>query len=244
MRVRNRIIAWLRVATVCLFALQGMAARAAAPADRILFVVQLKAAPAAVASDAAVKRHLQSLGYRVTEIDQSAPAPAASGQDMVLVSSSVSAHKLEAKYRNIRLPLVTWESYLLPHMGMSAMKEGTDFGTVRKNRYLWMVNAPHPLSAGLHAGMLNAYKRGAQMNWGKPGLGATIISTIAGEPDKVTEFAYEKGATMDYENIAPARRLFIFLDNDTFTNLNQAGLALFDAAIKWSLAGAPAHAAE
>ncbi|HKI73461.1 MAG TPA: hypothetical protein VJ998_02400 [Pseudomonadales bacterium] len=211
----------------------GLTAQAAG--KRILFVVQLKAKTDVVAADKAVEAHLVSKGYAVTDIDQLEPAPPDASADMILISSSVSAHKLEAKYRNASIPVMTWESYILPHMGMAGMKEDTDFGTVEKNRYLWMVNAPQPLSAGLGSGMLNAYKRGAGMNWGKPGLGAIIISTIAGEPNKVTEFAYEKGATMDYENIAPAKRLFIFLDNTTFTNLNAAGLDLFDAAISWSL---------
>ena len=234
--VRIQRSTWLR-AFVCWGLALAVAHANAATGRRILFVVQLKAAPATVAADAVVRQHLEDEGYTVTQIDETASPPPR--QDLVVISSSVSAHKLEAKYRESPLPVVTWESYLLPHMGMSGMKEDTDFGTAKKNRYLWMVNAPHPLSAGLHAGMLNAYKRGAPMNWGKPGLGATVISTIAGEPDKVTEFAYEKGATMDYENIAPARRVFFFLDNTTFANLNAAGLKLFDAAVAWSLAGAP-----
>ncbi len=89
-------------------------------------------------------------------------------------------------------------------------------------------------------GLLNVYKRGASMNWGKPGLGATIIATLSGEPGKVAEFAYEKGTTMDYENITPRRRVLIFLDNTTFTNLNDTGIRLFDAAIAWSLSGTTA----
>jgi hypothetical protein len=40
---------------------------------------------------------------------------------------------------------------------------------------------------------------------------------------------------MDYESLAPARRVMFFLDNDTFTNLSPAGLALFDAAIDWAV---------
>lgn len=234
---------WLNVlfAATLGLAASGLSARAVTPVgNRVLLVVQLKAAPATVAADAAVKKHLESLGYAITELDEAQPVPPVEGEDLIVISSSISAHKLEAKYRLVPLPVVTWESYLLPQMGMSGMKENGDFGTIEKSRYLWMVNMPHPLSAGLPSGLLNVYKRGAAMNWGKPGLGATIIATLPGEPGKVAEFAYEKGATMDYENIAPARRVFIFLDNTTFTDLNDVGAKLFDAAISWSLAGAPA----
>ncbi|WP_266156701.1 hypothetical protein [Dyella silvatica] len=74
------------------------------------------------------------------------------------------------------------------------------------------------------------------MNWGKPGLGASIIATVAGQPEKVAIFGYEKGATMDYESLAPARRVMFFLDNETFDNLTPEGLHLFDAAIDWAMA--------
>jgi len=232
-----RISCWAQMLAFAVAAILPAIGHAKDGPKRILFVVQEKAAAPVIAIDAAIKKHLETLGYAVTEIDEAAPVPLLTREDMIVISSSISAHKLEGKYRASPLPIVTWESYLLPHMGMSGMKENTDFGTIEKNRYLWLVNAPNPLSAGLPAGMLNVYSRGTSMNWGKPGLGATIIATIAGEPDKVAEFSYEKGATMDYENIAPARRVFIFLDNTTFTNLNPAGISLFDAAISWSLAG-------
>jgi hypothetical protein len=222
--------------TVILFAalLLLPAEHALAASARAVFVVQVKAKPEIVATDAKVKEHLEAMGLSVAMVDQLDPAPKMDGVDLVVISSSVSAHRLEAKYRDAPVPIVTWESYILPHMGMSGFKEDADYGTKEKERYLWMVNAPHPLAAGLPSGMLNVLEKGAPMNWGKPGLGATIIATLPGDPGKVAEFAYEKGATMDYDHIAPARRAFIFLDNETFTNLNAAGLKLFDAAIGWA----------
>lgn len=69
------------------------------------------------------------------------------------------------------------------------------------------------------------------MSWGRPGCGAIAIATVYGQPDKAAIFAYEKGATMDYAALAPARRVMFFLDNDTFVNLSPAGVALFDAAV-------------
>lgn len=228
----RRIVTAAIVASV--LAIPGLAATT--EGTSIAFVIQKKAAPATHAADMAIEKHLTGLGYTVREVDQNAPASAVNGSRLVVISSSISAHKLEAKYADVKLPVVTWESYLLPHMGMSGLKEDGDFGTLKKNRYLWMVNAPHPLSAGLHHGLLNVVKRGTSMNWGKPGLGATIIATLPGAPNKALEFAYEKGATMDYENIAPARRVFLFLDNDAFTDLNASGIKLFDAAIAWAAA--------
>ncbi len=203
----------------------------------VLFVSQTKAAPEIVAADAKAQEHLRTLGYVVTFADQKDPVNVA-GQDVVVISSGVSAHVVEAKFKAVPVPVVTWESYILPHMGLTGKKEDADFGTKEgKNRYLWMVNAPHALSAGLPAGLLNVVQKGGPMNWGRPGPGAIIIATLPGELDKSPLFAYERGATMDGENLAPARRVMVFLDNTTFPMLNEAGLKLFDAAVQWAAEG-------
>ena len=200
-----------------------------------LVVSQAKAAPEIIAADAKMRERLEALGFTVTLVDQRDPASAADGKDLVVITSGVSAHGLEGKYKSVAVPVITWESYILPHMGMTAKRQEVDFGTAEgKFRYLWLVNAPHPLSGGLPAGMVNVVQRGGPMNWGRPGPGAIVIATFPGELDKSPLFAYEKGATMDGENLAPARRVMLFLDNASFPGLNEAGLKLFDAAVLWA----------
>jgi len=205
---------------------------------KLLFVLQQKSKPDNIATDTKVRQHLEALGFSVQVVDQTAPASAADGADLVVISSTVSAQVVEGKFKSTTVPIITWESYILPHMGLTGRKLDSDFGTQKeKVRYLDLVNAPHPLAAGLPAGMLNVFKEGGVVNWGKPGLGATIISTVAGDPSRVTEFAYEKGATMQSGLNAPARRVSLFLENTSFTELNDAGLKLFDAALQWGLGG-------
>jgi hypothetical protein len=133
------------------------------------------------------------------------------------------------------VPLITWEAYILDDLAMTGKTEDVDFGTDERERHLWLVNAPHPLAGGLSAGTHNVYQKNASMNWGKPGLGAAIIATLPGQPGRAGVFAYEKGATMDYESIAPARRVFVFLDNATFGLANEEGMALIDAALIWAV---------
>jgi len=201
----------------------------------VALVVQRQGQPPAVASDERVRAHLEQRGFTVKIVDQTDPASLTDGVDIILISSSVSAKKLEGKYRQTRIPVVLWESYLLPHMGMSGLREEVDYGTIQERRYAWLVNAPHPLSAGHPAGLLNLYEKNAALNWGRPGLGANIIATVPGERDKALVFAYEAGATMDYENLAPGARVFLPVDA-TFPNLNEAGLSIFDSAVQWALA--------
>lgn len=216
---------------VCVVAAVGAYA---APA-KLLFVGQTKSPEEVLAADAAAQARLGSLGFEVTFLDQGDPAPIPAGTELIVISSSVSAHVVEGRFRAAAVPIVTWEAYLLPHMGMTGKREGTDYGTEEgKQRYLWLVNAPHPLAANRAAGLLNVMKKGCPMNWGRPGPGAVVLATLPGQLERAPIFAYEKGATMDGENLAPARRVMLCLDNATFTNLNADGLALFDAAVRWA----------
>ncbi|MDB6126310.1 MAG: hypothetical protein JWM35_206 [Verrucomicrobia bacterium] len=213
----------------------ALACSARAANHTALFVTQAKAAADIIAADAKVQEHLAALGFAVTVIDQRDPITAADGKDVIVISSGVSAHVVEGKFKSVPVPVVTWEAYIQPHMGMTGKKEDTDFGTREgKIRYLWLVNAPHPLSGGLPAGLTNVMQKGGPVNWGRPGPGAIVIATLPGELDKAPIFAYEKGATMDGENLAPARRVMLFLDNTTFPGLNEAGVKLFDAAVLWA----------
>lgn len=142
---------------------------------------------------------------------------------------------MAGRYKHSTVPIVTWENDVLDDMSMAGKRHDADFGDVPEERFLWLVNAPHPLSAGLPAGTTNVFTKAGRMGWGKPGLGAIIIATLPGHPDKGAIFAYEKGATMDYDFLAPDRRVFLFLDDVAFDSLNQSGLALFNAALHWAV---------
>jgi hypothetical protein len=136
----------------------------------------------------------------------------------------------------VTVPLLTFENDLLGELGMTALKAGRDYGTDDEQRFIWLVNAPHPLAAGLAAGIQNVLSdEHCKMNWGKPGLGAVTIATLRGEPEKAAIFAYEKGATMNGEFLAPARRVSFFLWQDTFDQMRPEGLALFRAAVLWAV---------
>jgi hypothetical protein len=181
--------------------------------------------------------YLQSLGFKVRMTDEYSPPDLAKGQDLILISESVDAVDVGGKYRNAPVPLVTFENDLLGELGMTGWKNGLDYGTDDNQRFIFVVNAPHPLAAGLKAGAQNVLDdEHYKMNWGRPGPGAVRIATLLGEPDKAAIFAYEKGATMNAEFLAPARRVSFFLWQDTFAGLRPEGLALFRAAVLWAVA--------
>jgi len=192
-------------------------------------------------TDDRIRKHLEDMGLVVTMIDQAEPASKAEGQDFVIISSVIAAKVVQGKYRDVPVPVMTWESNILNHMGMTGMHQYVDFDedTKDESTYIWLGNAPHPLQAGLPNGLLNPFKKTQKiLEWGRPGIGASIIATIPGEFNKACIFGYEKGALMDYDFPAPARRVMFFMFDDGFDYLNDNGMKLFDAAVRWT-AGAP-----
>jgi hypothetical protein len=187
-------------------------------------------------NDAAAIAYLKSLGFAVREADEKAPPEVLAGQHLIVISESVDALDVGGKYRSTPIPLITFENDLLGDLEMTDQKNGRDYGTDDDQRFVWIVNAPHPLAAGLAPGLQNVLTdEHFKMNWGRPCLGAVTIATLRGEPEKAAIFAYERGATMAGEFLAPARRVSFFLWQDTFEGLRPEGLALFRAALLWAV---------
>lgn len=187
-------------------------------------------------NDLACEKWLRGLGFHVTDADEHASLSETRGQDLIIISESVDALEVANKYRETPIPLITFENDILGDIAMAGQKNHRDYGTDDDQRFVVIVNAPHPLAAGLAAGVQNVLTdEHFKMNWGKPGLGAITIATLRGEPDKAAIFAYERGATMSGEALAPARRVSFFLWQDTFEALRPEGLALLRAAVLWSV---------
>lgn len=214
----------------------------AADPGSILFI--MRADPPGGSTDPLVKAHLEKRGFIVTVSDGLKDAPDPCKFDLVVMSSTVRSNQFTAdrpsiaRWRDMGVPLVTWENDLLDDLGMTGLRRDADFGEMETTHYFWLVKAPHPLAAGIPAGLGTWTEARTPGGWGKPGLGADIIMTWPGEPDKATLFGYEAGATMAHDHLAPARRVFIGIENKTFDRLTETGHKLFDAAIDWARAGA------
>lgn len=212
-----------------------------------LLLVTLKVSPnpkpevrAAVArTNAAMLQHLGSLGFVVTVADEAEPASRADGQDLVVIMATIRANRVLDRYRHVTVPVVNLENDILDNMGMTAKRRWVDFGEVAQQPGVELINAPHPLAAGLPAGPVRIFQEEATVGFGRPGTGAAVIATVAGQPDKAACFAYEKGATMDYDFTAPARRVYFPIDFDAFDRLSESGLKIFDATLCWAAAAPP-----
>jgi hypothetical protein len=130
-------------------------------------------------------------------LDQTQDPRQIKNTDLVILSSTVGSKNLKVGWRQLEIPLMTWESDYIDDLAMTGKKTGTDFGEVEKSRYLWLVNAPHPLAAQLPAGTINAYQKQATMDW---------FCFPVLQPDKLQKCTRKRGvATLlqEYKSQAP-----------------------------------------
>lgn len=186
--------------------------------------------------------YLKSLGFDVTIDDESSPKSATEGKDIVVIDESVNANEIdlkEAKYKDLKIPILCWENDYFDNLKMAGRRLVVDFRTSPTTQTsVDIYGAWHPIAAGLKPGNVEVYKTPQKTNWGRAALGATVIATMPGDPDKATVFCYDRGSTMSDEYICPARRVGFFLTT-SIDQLNENGLALYRAGLKWALSPPP-----
>jgi hypothetical protein len=184
--------------------------------------------------DAAIVGRLQGLGLEVKVVDDDvAAASDADGMCLVVVSSTGLSTNLTGEFRDVAVPLVTWESALYPDLRMVAANDVLAFGVMEVQSDIAIVDAAHPMAAGL-ALLVAIYDGVGRVSWGIPQGQAQIVATLPLDPFRATIFGFEAGATMADGFVAPARRVGHCAATTT-TPYSQPGFALFDAAIAWAL---------
>jgi hypothetical protein len=184
------------------------------------------------AADSAIKSRLQNRGFTVTvKSASSATSSDANGRALVVISSTVTASSVNTKFRNVTVPVLTWENGIYGDMGMTPTAAG-NFGTITNQRNVAISTPWHQMAADQTYSPAAA-SANSTFSWGKPNANATKIAVLAGDPTRTVIFGYDKGESMP-GLAAPARRVGIFFDDTTASSLTAAGWALFDEAVEWA----------
>jgi len=179
--------------------------------------------------DDAIVAHLENdLGHTVTRVSGSgSSASDADGKHLVMISESIASSSVLAKFKDVAVGCLVMEVWVYDDMKMaSGMAFVVDKTTVT------IVDDTHPLAGGF-SGEVTVYDPMYSMGVGIP-FGDGVA--VAQGSDTVL-FGYDTGDLMDGMN-APARRTGFFLPaelNPFENNLTADGLALFDAAVAWTL---------
>ncbi|MCC6727380.1 MAG: HYR domain-containing protein, partial [Saprospiraceae bacterium] len=186
--------------------------------------------------DTWVKNRLQSLGLNVTvKSATAATATDATGKGLVVISTTINSADVTSKFTNVTVPIVTWESYILDDLKMTGSVAQSDYGENNTYSSLVINNPSHPLSAGL-SGTVQVFTSGVWIRWGATANAAAIkAASVAGQSSWWGVLGYDKNAAMQGGFIAPARRVSLFLNDDTPGLLTANGMKLFDAAIEWAI---------
>ncbi len=184
--------------------------------------------------DAAVKSRLESLGYAVilrgqAELD----AADAAGKALVVISSTLQSAAVGATFRDVAVPVLLWEAFILDDMKMTGPVAQVDYGSIVNQQEVAITTTGHPLAAGL-AGPRQVTAAGKRLIWGRPAASAEVVGTAVADAERAAIFAYEAGDVMAGMT-APARRVGFFLYDDSATVLTADGWTLFDAAVCWAV---------
>lgn len=215
----------------------------AAKGKKLLFVRRFDLPwPDNEASDLAQLDWLRGLGFDVTVVDHMDPDSHAEGKDLIIISASTNKYKLGSKYAEAKAPVILLEAKAVDALHMVSRRRNTDYGVndhkeslYPPENYVHLVRGTHPITAGFPAGMFKLYKDPGVLAWSRPPAGAQIIASIPNQPEHATLFAYEKGATMDHDAVAPARRVLFPMDAPRFPSLTEEGLVVYGAVLNWAL---------
>lgn len=182
------------------------------------------------ADDPDLEARLVGLGFAVAERTYTSAISPSDDADLIVVSSSAEAAGLDPGLANQAVPVVVLESFTYGTLGMTGPLQNQDFGVVNEAT----VDIVDPGVADLPDGSVNVYSQPVALNFGLPAPSALVIARVPGSPNQVSTFGYATGDMMASQ-VAPARRVGVFLRTGTIGSATPEGWLLFDSAVRWAV---------
>ena len=186
------------------------------------------------AGDKVVRKRLVELGYDVMVKDALwASAAMAADKGLVLISSTVLSKNLGDEFRDVSVPVMTYEAWLYDDLGMTGGVEHKDYGT-QTTRKLVVTGEGDALAAG-RGGAQTVFERRETIPYGNVmGSDARVIAHAPADPWMASIFAYDRGDRMAGGIEAPGVRIGFYLHNHSPVAWNAYGRDLFDAAVRYA----------
>jgi hypothetical protein len=199
---------------------------------KALFVT---ASTASLGTDQTVINRLsQQLGFQVTVVDDAAStAASATGQDVVLISSSVDSASVANKFRNVSVPVIIWKPTLYDNMLMTGTSSNVDFGTFTGFRMVDIQAIAHPLAPN-GAETITIMTQNSTLPFGVPVASADIVGRTG---TRVTLFTFSPGDVLRTGVPAPACRVAFPMFNNAIPRYTAAGWNLFERTVTWATTG-------
>jgi hypothetical protein len=185
-------------------------------------------APAHV-DDPKLESRLGTLGFTVEERAYTSAVGPPDNAALVVVSSSAESAGLDATLAAQPIPMVVLESFSFTKLGMTGPVQDTDFG-VADETTLDVVDAA---LSGLPLGSITVYTQAETANFAQPAAAALVAARLP-VTNQATCFGYPAGAMMASQ-LAPARRVGVFLRTGVIDEATPEGWVLFDNMVRWAV---------
>ncbi|MCB9851647.1 MAG: PQQ-dependent sugar dehydrogenase [Phycisphaerales bacterium] len=189
------------------------------------------------ASDAAIIADLSALGYDVTfyndaPANRPSAAALASSQDLVIVSSTATSGNIAGEFRDEPVPLIYWESALNATDREPLASARAVIGATQIN----VLDNAHPVTAGISLGTVDAYTSTTSMSVGQGTLGqdVQVLATRAGAAGDYAIMVADEGGVLLGGHIAPAKRVFLFLEDTGWLTATAETKQIFEQAVLWT----------
>jgi len=197
--------------------------------------------------DAALADYLRARGYDVETYDDNpgnrpTAAQLAADNDVVILSSTIASGNIAGEFRSVDVALIHWESALNSNAREPLCSGG---GVVGGSNAIDIVDNQHPVTAGLPLGTALAFNPAANMSVGRNTLGpdVDVLATRSGAPGDYAIMVAEQGALLLGGHVAPARRVFLFLEDESWLSATPITQRILEQAVQWA-ADEPSTAGE
>lgn len=189
------------------------------------------------AADQAIAARLTAKGFAVDCYDDdTANRPDAqtlgAGHDLVVISSTVAATNIAGEFRDVATPVVFWEQGLL-RVGSETLSDNG--GTALNSSAITIANNTHPITRGFALGDVQVYQSPMTVSLatGNIAPAATVLARRSGGSAPAI-LAAEEGAQLLGGYTAPARRVFLFLEDSGYLTATAAAQTLVERSICWA----------
>ena len=204
-----------------------------------VFVAFLASSNPAGSADQRIIDHLETRGMTVTTYDDNrgnrpTAATIAANHDLVIISATVLSSEIGADFRNLAVPVVSWE---MINLQPSRDALANSFGTADLSTQIDVTDNSHPITAGLATGSVTIADTPTTISFGTAPVapGAQVLATIVGFAGRPVVLVADPGAELLDGGTAADKRVFLFLYLNSWGSLNATGRTIFDNAVDYAL---------
>jgi hypothetical protein len=184
------------------------------------------------AEDEIIKARIEKLGFVLEPHSQNEAQPVSiAGAAGVYIFETISSGNIVGLYKNIPIPFITAETYILDEMQLAADNHKHD---IAGQTSVVIVDPKHQMAAGLNGEIKIAPSDVWIMATCAPGGDVQIVAKSK-VTDCVCLAGYEKGAKDMAGNALPARRVITFISRNSAPIMTAEGWRLFDNSILWGM---------